>query len=102
MVRLPPTPTIPDWTSPALLATTRSPHHHVHRQFVLSTLYRQASVVIFDLIATDSFRRFLVTREFALLLDRANEAEIARMEKQTALQDTSGMDDHEQEQKLIE
>jgi hypothetical protein len=60
--------------------------------FPLSTLYMQTSVAIFNLIATDSFRRFLLTREFKQLLVKADEAQIAQAEKQAALQDTSQLE----------
>jgi len=50
--------------------------------FPLSRLYSRTSTSIFDLIQKDSFRRFILTREFQRLLEEADEEELARVEKQ--------------------
>ena len=51
--------------------------------FPLSSLYKQTALSIFGLIESDSFRRFLLTSDFQLLLQRADDVEIARLQNQT-------------------
>jgi hypothetical protein len=58
--------------------------------FPLSTLYRGTTLAIFQLLERDSVRRFLMTPGFQALLARADEEELARVEKQADLtQDTA-------------
>jgi hypothetical protein len=52
--------------------------------FPLSALFRQSGLSVFSLMETDSFRRFLLTPDFEQLLQRADDAEMERLEKQTA------------------
>jgi len=49
--------------------------------FPLSSLYQQTVLSVFNLMETDSFRRFLLTPDFQLLLQRADDAEMERLEK---------------------
>ena len=46
--------------------------------FALSSLFKSAALSVFALIESDSFRRFLLTEDFQLLLAKADDAEITR------------------------
>lgn len=72
---------IPDLTSslPALSPPLPPP-------FSLSSLYLSAAQEIFLLLLRDSFTRFVLTREFALLLLAADEAELRRLEDQRGIE----------------
>lgn len=61
--------------------------------FPLSTLFKQAQLEVFDLIQRDSFRRFILTSEFARLLQHADEEELARIEREGNLVHTYGEKD---------
>lgn len=50
--------------------------------FPLSSLYKQTALSVFNLMETDSFRRFLLTADFQALLQRADDQEMARLERQ--------------------
>jgi len=53
--------------------------------FPLSSLYQQTALSVFNLMETDSFRRFLLTSDFQLLLQRADDAEVERVERQNCM-----------------
>ena len=50
--------------------------------FPLSSLYKQTALSVFNLMETDSFRRFLLTADFQTLLQRADDQEMERLERQ--------------------
>lgn len=50
--------------------------------FVLSTLFFSGQDAIFKLIDTDSFRRFLITKDFSDIIQRADESHMQFMEQQ--------------------
>lgn len=51
--------------------------------FPLSSLYRQTALSVFMLMETDSFRRFLLTDDFQTLLQRADDQEMERIQKES-------------------
>jgi len=57
--------------------------------FLLSELFQSAASTIFALLDKDSFRRFLLTPQFDELLQQADEAELARLETQQTVADTT-------------
>lgn len=51
--------------------------------FPLSSLYKQTALSVFNLMEMDSFRRFLLTPDFQLLLQRADDQEMERLGAQS-------------------
>ena len=54
--------------------------------FPLSTLFKQASLTVFELIQKDSFRRFILTDEFLDLLLQADEHELIKQQSEDSLE----------------
>jgi len=53
--------------------------------FPLSSLYRLAALSVFNLLEADSFRRFLLTTEFQLLLQEADNKELQHLGKDVGM-----------------
>jgi hypothetical protein len=69
------------------LDQTTTTQYPVPPPFPLSTLYKATCIAVFQLIERDSFRRFILTPGFEGLLAKADEDELARVEKQQHLKE---------------